>query len=132
MLAEAEAVGAPDHQAVEKHRKFDLVTDGNIDIPRNAAGSKAANQPGTTKPPNKDAQKPETSTDPVCILGVELDGQQTEKITVRANQDPEQVVEAFGQRFNLSENAKRRLLEQIHKRMQAKKSSMQSRSSYLN
>jgi len=36
-----------------------------------------------------------------------------EEIKVFENDDPREIVEKFGQQFNLSKNAKRRLLQQI-------------------
>lgn len=44
------------------------------------------------------------------MLKIELDGEHAEEIKVYENDDPRKIVEQFGQQFNLSDNAKRRLL----------------------
>jgi len=48
---------------------------------------------------------------PICVLSVELDGNNTEKLKVYEGEDPETVVQKFGYKFNLSDNAMRRLLK---------------------
>lgn len=47
------------------------------------------------------------------MLKIELDGENVEEIKVYENDEPYAIVEAFGNQFNLSDNAKKRLLEQI-------------------
>jgi hypothetical protein len=42
-----------------------------------------------------------------------LDGQHVEEIKVFRNDEPNEIVRQFGQQFNLSENARRRLFQQI-------------------
>lgn len=49
--------------------------------------------------------------EPLCVLKIELDGENVEEIKVFENDDPKEIVEVFGAQFNLSENAKKRLLE---------------------
>jgi hypothetical protein len=44
-------------------------------------------------------------------LKIELDGQHIEEIKVYEDDEPFEIVEKFGQQFNLSDNAKGRLLE---------------------
>jgi hypothetical protein len=51
--------------------------------------------------------------EPICVLKIELDGEHMEEIKVFENDDPYQIVEKFGEDFNLSKNAKQRLLSQI-------------------
>ena len=51
-------------------------------------------------------------------MKIELDGHHLEEIKVFENDDPGFIVHQFGEQFNLSENAKRRLLEQIHEQIQ--------------
>lgn len=51
-----------------------------------------------------------TGPEPICILKIELDGEHVEEIRVYEGDEPEFIVEDFGQQFNLSDNAKRRLL----------------------
>jgi hypothetical protein len=44
-------------------------------------------------------------------LKIELDGEHVEEIRIFENEDPHLIVQRFGKKFNLSDNAKRRLLE---------------------
>lgn len=64
-----------------------------------------------------------TVEEPICVLKIELDGQNVEEIKVFENDDPNQIVEEFGMKFNLSSNAKRRLLDQINDQIQIDDSS---------
>lgn len=49
--------------------------------------------------------------EPICVLKVELDGgDNVQHITVYEGEVAEDIVEEFGRKFNLSENAKSRLL----------------------
>jgi hypothetical protein len=59
------------------------------------------------------SDKKATRREPICVLKVELDGNHTEKIQVFHGEDPEIIVQKFGNEFNLSANAKNRLLSQI-------------------
>jgi hypothetical protein len=52
-----------------------------------------------------------TVEEPICVLKIELDGAHVEEIKVFENDDPVEIVEEFGLKFNLSSNAKRRLLD---------------------
>jgi len=54
---------------------------------------------------------------PICVLSVELDGNNTEKLKVYEGEDPELVVQNFGMKYNLSDNAMRRLLKQIEQQL---------------
>ena len=54
---------------------------------------------------------------PICVLSVELDGNNTEKLKVYEGEDPELVVRNFGKKYNLSDNAMRRLLKQIEQQL---------------
>ena len=47
-----------------------------------------------------------TVEEPICVLKIELDGQNIEEIKVFENDDPNLIVQEFGDKFNLSENAK--------------------------
>jgi len=50
--------------------------------------------------------------EPICVLKVELDGgENIQHIKVYEGQLPEDIVENFGRKFNLSERARFRLLE---------------------
>lgn len=60
--------------------------------------------------------------EPICVLKIELDGEHAEEIKVYENDDPRKIVEQFGQQFNLSDNAKRRLLQQIEEQIAAEDS----------
>ena len=60
------------------------------------------------------------SEEPICVLKVELDGgENIQHIKVYEGQLPEDIVEEFGQKFNLSERAKYRLLDQINDQINA-------------
>ena len=60
------------------------------------------------------AQKVSKEEEPLCILKVELDGgANVQLIKVYEGQLPEEIVNNFGAKFNLSERAKYRLLDQI-------------------
>lgn len=56
----------------------------------------------------------QTEEEPICVLKVELDGEHTEQLRIYASKDPRETVETFGEQFNLSETAKRRLLSNIY------------------
>ena len=40
--------------------------------------------------------------EPICVLKIELDGEHIEEIKVFENDDPNQIVQKFGNDFNLS------------------------------
>lgn len=57
--------------------------------------------------------------EPICVLKVELDGgQNVQLLRVYDGQIPEEIVEEFGQKFNVSENAKHKLLSRIYEQIQ--------------
>ena len=56
--------------------------------------------------------------EPICVLKIELDGENIEEIKVFENDDPAEIVRKFGDNFNLSQNARQRLLEQIEEQIQ--------------
>lgn len=56
--------------------------------------------------------------EPICVLKIELDGEHVEEIKVFENDNPVEIVEKFGNEFNLSQNARQRLLEQIQEQIQ--------------
>ena len=64
-----------------------------------------------------------TVEEPICVLKIELDGQNVEEIKVFENDDPNIIVNEFAMKFNLSNNAKRRLLEQINEQIQMEEDS---------
>lgn len=55
--------------------------------------------------------------EPICVLKIELDGENIEEIKVFENDDPAEIVRKFGDNFNLSQNARMRLLEQIEEQI---------------
>ena len=55
-------------------------------------------------------------------MKIELDGSHIEEIKVYQNDDPRDIVEVFGKKFNLSVNAKKRLLVQIEDQIAAEDS----------
>jgi len=59
-----------------------------------------------------------TVEEPICVLKIELDGEHIEEIKVFENDDPNEIVQKFGNDFNLSQNARQRLLEQIQEQIQ--------------
>lgn len=86
------------------------------------------NKPVNRRPPTKNFsptnrvnQRPKPQPDllgglpdeePICVLKVELDGgENIQHIKVYEGQLPEDIVDDFGRKFNLSERAKFRLLE---------------------
>lgn len=57
--------------------------------------------------------------EPICVLKVELDGgQNVQLLRVFEGQIPEEIVEEFGHKFNVSENAKHKLLSRIYEQLQ--------------
>ena len=63
--------------------------------------------------PNKQRLDTVGLGDPICVLSVELDGDHTEKIRVYRNQKPDDIVDTFCRQFNLSDNGRRRLRDQV-------------------
>lgn len=58
--------------------------------------------------------------DPICVLKIELDGgQKVEHIKIYEGQRPIYIANMFARKYNLSENAKVRLLEEINRQMAA-------------
>lgn len=55
-----------------------------------------------------------TAEAPICILKVELDGENIQQLKVYKNDNPSHVVNSFAKKFNLSDKASQRLLDQIH------------------
>jgi len=43
--------------------------------------------------------------EPICVLNIELDGENVEEIRVYEGEDPRIIVQKFGEQFNLSDNA---------------------------
>jgi len=67
-----------------------------------------------------DFGKRQDEEEPICVLKVELDGgENIQHIKVYEGQLPEEIVDEFGRKFNLSERAKFRLLEQINEQINA-------------
>lgn len=68
--------------------------------------------PKARKQFNNDFGKRQEEEEPICVLKVELDGgENIQHIKVYEGQLPEEIVDEFGRKFNLSERAKFRLLE---------------------
>lgn len=51
------------------------------------------------------------------MLNIELDGEHNEEIKILENDDPEEVVQRFGDKFNLSSNARQNLIMQIREQI---------------
>jgi hypothetical protein len=49
--------------------------------------------------------------EPICVLNIELDGENVEEIRVYEGEDPRTIVKKFGNQFNLSDNAMKKLLD---------------------
>jgi len=60
---------------------------------------------------NNDNAQSFQPNEPICVLNIELDGENVEEIRVYEGEDPRLIVQKFGSQFNLSENAMRKLLE---------------------
>jgi hypothetical protein len=58
-----------------------------------------------------------TVEEPICVLNIELDGEHNEEIKILENDDPAEVVQRFGDRFNLSTNARENLIKQIREQI---------------
>ena len=54
-----------------------------------------------------------TVEEPICVLRIEVDGKNYEEVKVFDNDNPREIVNKFSENYNLSENAKQRLLDQI-------------------
>ena len=52
-----------------------------------------------------------TVEEPICVLRIEVDGQNYEEVKVFDNDNPYEIVNQFSENYNLSENAKKRLLD---------------------
>ena len=76
--------------------------------PTNPTRSKSGTRPTRTKSPFKNRE-------PICILKVELDGgDNVQHIKIYEGELPEDIVDQFGLKYNLTERAKYRLLDQIN------------------
>jgi hypothetical protein len=71
---------------------------------------KPLNDPQMSFNDNAQSFKP---NEPICVLNIELDGENVEEIRVYEGEDPRIIVQKFGEQFNLSDNAMKKLLEQI-------------------
>ena len=52
--------------------------------------------------------------EPICVLKIERDSANIDEILVYENDEPEDIVEDYGRKFKLTENAKRRLLKNVN------------------
>jgi nitrous oxide reductase len=91
--------------------------------PTVSARNRSNNRPQVEQSPkarNQFANKRLEDEEPICVLKVELDGgENIQHIKVYEGQLPEEIVDEFGRKFNLSERAKFRLLEQINEQINA-------------
>jgi len=86
--------------------------------------NRSSNRPQVEQSPKarkfNDFKKRQEEEEPICVLKVELDGgENIQHIKVYEGQLPEEIVDEFGRKFNLSERAKFRLLEQINEQINA-------------
>lgn len=71
-------------------------------------------------PPQKKAENPrQGDNDPICVLKIELDGEHVEEIKLYRQDEPHELVQRFGEQFNLCENAKQKLFDQIQEQLVA-------------
>jgi hypothetical protein len=90
--------------------------------PKASARNRSSNRPQVEQSPkrNEFGKKRQEEEEPICVLKVELDGgENIQHIKVYEGQLPEEIVDEFGRKFNLSERAKFRLLEQINEQINA-------------
>lgn len=52
--------------------------------------------------------------EPICVLKIERDISNIDEILVYENDEPEDIVEEYGRKFKLTENAKKRLLKNVN------------------
>ena len=52
--------------------------------------------------------------EPICVLKIERDISNIDEILVYENDEPEDIVEEYGRKFKLTENAKKRLLRNVN------------------
>lgn len=57
--------------------------------------------------------------EPICVLKIERDSSNIDEILVYENDEPEDIVEEYGRKFKLTENAKRRLLLNVNEQIAA-------------
>lgn len=62
--------------------------------------------------PAENSQYPEE--EPICVLKIERDSSNIDEILVYENDEPEDIVEEYGRKFKLTENAKKRLLKNVN------------------
>lgn len=85
--------------------------------PASSGRNRSNNRPQVESSPKarkqfNDFGKRQEEEEPICVLKVELDGgENIQHIKVYEGQLPEEIVDEFGRKFNLSERAKFRLLE---------------------
>ena len=57
--------------------------------------------------------------EPICVLKIERDISNIDEILVYENDEPEDIVEKYGRKFKLTENAKKRLLRNVNEQIAA-------------
>jgi len=57
--------------------------------------------------------------EPICVLKIERDISNIDEILVYENDEPEDIVEEYGRKFKLTENAKKRLLKNVNEQIAA-------------
>ena len=63
-------------------------------------------------------QLPTTDDEPICVMKLELnDGYNTQTLKVYPNDVPEDIVENFAIKHNLSEPAKNKLLDNVYEQL---------------
>ena len=59
-----------------------------------------------TGPPSASHSHQSFRPDPICVLKIELEGESVEEIRVYEGDIPSEIVERFGDQFNLTDKAK--------------------------
>ena len=57
--------------------------------------------------------------EPICVLKIERDSSNIDEILVYENDEPYDIVEQYGRKFKLTENAKKRLLKNVNEQIAA-------------
>jgi hypothetical protein len=112
--------GGPSRTPKNKPQKVNLpMSHGGYQIPQpveTPQAEKHVKPKSPAKPAAQTSRRPINSylpvvEEPICVLKIELDGEHIEEIKVFENDDPNEIVQKFGNDFNLSQNARQRLLD---------------------
>lgn len=94
------------------------VPSGEYMNPRDTNGSLGGPQQSNYRPAGRNSQV-YPDEEPICVLKIERDSANIDEILVYENDEPEDIVEEYGRKFKLTENAKRRLLKNVNEQIAA-------------